>query len=109
MFAGLWDVWTSPSGDETLTSATIVTQPANAFMATIHSRMPAVLDVERAREWIAPGERDAETLFGLLTPSPPEWWTANPVAPRVGNARFDDEALIVPVADTGMATPSLFD
>jgi len=54
VFAGLWDVWTSPSGDETLTSATIVTQPANAFMATIHSRMPAVLDVERAREWIAP-------------------------------------------------------
>jgi putative SOS response-associated peptidase YedK len=109
VFAGLWDVWTSPSGDETLTSATIVTQPANPFMATIHSRMPAVLDAERAREWLAPGERDTETLFGLLAPSPPEWWTANPVAPRVGNARFDDVALITPVADTGMATPSLFD
>jgi putative SOS response-associated peptidase YedK len=109
VFAGLWDVWTSPAGDETITSATIVTQPANAFMATIHSRMPAVLDVEHAREWLAPGERDTETLLSLLVPSPPEWWMANPVAPRVGNARFDDAALIAPVADTAMATPSLFD
>jgi putative SOS response-associated peptidase YedK len=109
VFAGLWDVWTSPSGDETLTSATIVTQPANEFMATIHSRMPAVLDVEHAREWLAPGERDTESLLALLTPSPADWWTANPVAPRVGNARFDDGALIAPVADTARATPSLFD
>src|ERR1700677_613336 len=109
VFAGLWDVWTSPSGDETLTSVTIVTQPANPFMATIHSRMPAVLDAERAREWLAPGERDAQTLFGLLAPSPAEWWTGNPGGPRGGNARVDDAALIAPVADTGMATPSLFD
>jgi putative SOS response-associated peptidase YedK len=107
VFAGLWDVW---HGDgETVTSATIVTQPANAFMATIHSRMPIVLDIERARSWLAEGERDPAELFALLEPSPAELWTANPVAPRVGNARFDDAALISPVADAAKSTPSLFD
>ncbi|HEV8021703.1 MAG TPA: SOS response-associated peptidase [Candidatus Lustribacter sp.] len=109
VFAGLWDVWQSPSGEETLTSATIVTQPANAFMGTIHPRMPVVLDVERARAWLAPGERETPELLELLVPSPPDWWTANPVAPRVGNARFDDPALIAAVADTALASPSLFD
>lgn len=109
VFAGLWDVWRSPSSDETITSASIITQPANAFMATIHSRMPVVLDVAAANAWLEPGERDAGDLLALLAPSPSEWWTANPVAPRVGNARFDDEKLIAPVADTGATNPSLFD
>jgi putative SOS response-associated peptidase YedK len=109
VFAGVWEVWQSPRGDETIASASIVTQPANAFMATIHPRMPVVLDVERARAWLAPGEREAAGLLELLAPAASEGWTANPVAPRVGNARFDDAALIAPVADTGATNPSLFD
>lgn len=108
VFAGLWEVWHSPAGDQTVTSATIVTQPANTFMATIHSRMPVVLDTERAGAWLAPGERPAAELFELLTPRGPEGWAAHPVAPRVGNARFDDAALIAPVADTANSMPSLF-
>lgn len=107
VFAGLWDEW---HGDgETLKSATIVTQPANPFMAAIHSRMPVVLDNAHANAWLAPGERDPAELLALLEPSPPEIWAAHPVARRVGNARFDDPALIAPVADTGASAPSLFD
>jgi putative SOS response-associated peptidase YedK len=107
VFAGLWDVW--HGADEELTSATIVTQPANAFMEAIHSRMPVVLDLDRARAWLAPGERDSAELLALLEPSPPQWWAAHPVAPRVGNARFDDAQLVAAVADTSATTPSLFD
>jgi putative SOS response-associated peptidase YedK len=109
VFAGVWDVWHSPSSDETVTSASIITQPANAFMATIHSRMPVVLDLAAANAWLTAGEADPAALLELLAPSPPESWSANPVAPRVGNARFDDAALIAPVADTGATAPSLFD
>ena len=109
VFAGVWDVWHSPSSDERVVSASIITQPANAFMATIHSRMPVVLGLAAANEWLVAGERDPAALLDLLVPSPPDEWTANPVAPRVGNARFDDAALIAPVADTGATNPSLFD
>ncbi len=109
VFAGIWDVWYSPSSDETIAGASIITQPANAFMSAIHSRMPAVLDLAAADAWLAAGERDPAALLELLATSRPEGWTANPVAPRVGNARFDDAALIVPVADSGSTSPSLFD
>jgi putative SOS response-associated peptidase YedK len=109
VFAGVWDVWHSPSSDEALTSASIITQPANAFMATIHSRMPVVLNLATANAWLAAGEADPAALLDLLAPSPPEEWSANPVGPRVGNARFDDAALIAAVADTGATAPSLFD
>jgi putative SOS response-associated peptidase YedK len=109
VFAGIWEVWHSPSGDETIASAAIITKPANAFMAAIHSRMPVVLDLAVAGAWLAAGERDPALLLELLAPSPPEGWAANPVAPRVGNARFDDVSLTAPVADTGLTNPSLFD
>jgi putative SOS response-associated peptidase YedK len=71
--------------------------------------MPVVLDLAAADAWLATGEREPAALLELLAPSPSEDWTANPVAPRVGNARFDDAALIAPVADTGATNPSLFD
>ncbi|HEY5350014.1 MAG TPA: SOS response-associated peptidase [Candidatus Lustribacter sp.] len=109
VFAGVWEVWHSSSSDETITSASIITQPANAFMATIHSRMPVVLDLATANAWLEAGERDSAALLDVLGAGPPHGWTANPVAPRVGNARFDDAALIAPVADTGSTNPSLFD
>jgi putative SOS response-associated peptidase YedK len=120
VFAGLWDVW---HGDgETVRSATIVTQPANAFMETIHSRMPVVLDTDHANAWLAEGERDPNELLAILQrchpelvegpprhAEPDEGWTAHPVAPRVGNARFDDAALITAVEDAAVTTPTLFD
>lgn len=107
-FAGVWEVWRSPAGDETLTSASIITQPADAFMASIHSRMPVVLDAERATAWLAAGEANAAALLELLVPGPAADWRAHAVAPRVGNARFDDAALIAPVADSSATNPSLF-
>jgi putative SOS response-associated peptidase YedK len=109
VFAGVWDVWFPKDGGEPVTSASIVTQPADAFMAAIHPRMPVVLDAERARTWLEHGERDAATLLALLAPPPPGAFVAHPVAPRVGNARFDDAALIAPVRETSITMPSLFE
>ena len=106
-FAGVWETWHA-GRDDALVSAAMVTQPANEFMAAIHSRMPAVLDVERARAWLEPGERDAAELLDLLEATPASGWAAHPVAPRVGNVRFDDAALIAPVVDAGAISPSLF-
>jgi putative SOS response-associated peptidase YedK len=107
VFAGIWDVWFARDDGETLTSASLITEPADAFMATIHSRMPVVLDVERARAWLEHGERDPATLLDVLAPALPGAWTAQPVGPRVGNPRFDDPSLIAPVPD--VKSPTLFD
>jgi putative SOS response-associated peptidase YedK len=109
VFAGLWDVWFARDGSESIPSATIVTEPADAFMAPIHSRMPVVLDTERARAWLAHGERDAATLYDILSPALPGEWVATPVGRRVGNPRFDDPSLIAPVTESTVTPLSLFE
>jgi putative SOS response-associated peptidase YedK len=47
-FAGLWDRWKSPEGEE-IVSATIITRPADDFMAKMHTRMPSMLQPARMR------------------------------------------------------------
>ena len=42
--AGLWETWTSKAGSESLTSFTVITTEAKAFMAQIHDRMPVILE-----------------------------------------------------------------
>ncbi|MGB2659105.1 MAG: SOS response-associated peptidase, partial [Pseudolabrys sp.] len=44
-FAGLWETWTGPNGEE-LETAAIVTTRANRALADIHERMPVVVPPE---------------------------------------------------------------
>ena len=41
-FAGLWETWTGPNGEE-IDSAVIVTTQANRTLAAIHGRMPVIV------------------------------------------------------------------
>lgn len=65
-FAGLWDRWKSPEGEE-IVSATIITRPADAFMAKIHTRMPSMLQPVDFDGWLS-GEAGKD----ILTRSGPE-------------------------------------
>jgi putative SOS response-associated peptidase YedK len=42
-FAGLWECWKSPAGDEIESCSLITTEP-NALAASIHDWMPVILD-----------------------------------------------------------------
>ena len=41
-FAGLWETWTGPNGEE-VDTATIVTTRANRMLSSIHDRMPVIV------------------------------------------------------------------
>ena len=41
-FAGLWETWIGPNGEE-METATIVTTRANRTLADIHERMPVIV------------------------------------------------------------------
>lgn len=69
-FAGLWENWRSPEGDE-VRSCTIVTCAANEIIGRFHDRMPVILEGEGARRWLDPGA-PAEDLSALLVPFPPD-------------------------------------
>ena len=88
-FAGLWENWQSKGTDESIQSTTIITTAANEFMATLHHRMPVVLQPDTADRWLA-GDDD---LIDDVASNSPEF-TAWPVDRRVNNARNEGEDLI---------------
>lgn len=75
-FAGLWDRWKSPEGEE-IVSATIITRPADAFMAKIHTRMPSMLQPADFDAWLS-GEAGKDILT-QPAPELQEWIVSNTV------------------------------
>ena len=65
-FAGLWDHWTSPEGDERRT-CTIITCEPNELMAQLHNRMPVILDKDVMWDWLNPAATPVE-LKAMLVP-----------------------------------------
>jgi putative SOS response-associated peptidase YedK len=68
-FAGLWDVWRGPAGEE-LPSFAIVTTTPNALVAPVHDRMPVLLHRADFGRWLAPGPLDPSVRARLLSPYP---------------------------------------
>lgn len=75
-FAGLWDRWKSPEGEEVV-SATIITRPADDFMAKIHTRMPSMLQPADFDAWLS-GEAGKDVLI-QPAPALQEWIVAKTV------------------------------
>lgn len=66
-FAGLWDGW--GSGGEAFSSFTILVGEPNRLVATIHDRMPVILDEDAYRSWLDPTTQVPD-LAALLAPYP---------------------------------------
>lgn len=93
VFAGLWDAWKSPEGQQMRTCTIITTEP-NELMATIHNRMPAILPQQAIEEWLDPAQRDDQALLSLLKPYPTNEMAARPVSRKVNNPKYDSAELI---------------
>ena len=50
--AGLWEWWKDPASGEGVETYTIITTDANAALAPIHNRMPAIVATEKYAEWL---------------------------------------------------------
>jgi putative SOS response-associated peptidase YedK len=85
-FAGLWEQWQSPSGEE-IHTCTILTTAANELMAPIHDRMPVILKPEDYDLWLDPQAQDPKMLQPLLQPFSTEAMTAYPVSTIVNSPK----------------------
>jgi putative SOS response-associated peptidase YedK len=94
-FAGLWETWHSPEGDEVRT-CTIITGEPNAALAPYHHRMAVILPPEHYEQWLSPDELPAQTLMPLLQPYPASKMHIYPVDTLVNNVRNDSPLLIEP-------------
>jgi putative SOS response-associated peptidase YedK len=92
-FAGLWDTWKNPDGEQ-IRTCTIITTDANELVEPIHNRMPVILPEEAREEWLDPTLRDEQKLLPLLKPYPSQEMTARPVSRLVNNPQYDSAELI---------------
>lgn len=95
-FAGLWETWTGPNGEE-LDTAAIVTTTANRALSAIHSRMPVILPPDAFAMWLDGAHVDAQTAAALLVPSRDDLLESYEISPAVNRVANDSEALIAPL------------
>ncbi|MCW2309998.1 SOS response-associated peptidase [Rhodobium gokarnense] len=100
-FAGLWESWAGPDGGDVETGA-ILTTAANAPMAEIHNRMPAVIAPEHFEAWLNTVEVSAKEASEMLRPAPEDLFEAVPVSTRVNAVANDDAALVAEIAPEEM-------
>ncbi|WP_025898479.1 SOS response-associated peptidase [Sneathiella glossodoripedis] len=81
VFAGLWEKWTSPNGEQ-IESCTILTEPATEDVAPIHSRKPVTVKVDYIDEWLSGTDRQSIPSISMQ-----ERFTFYPVHKKVGNVR----------------------
>jgi putative SOS response-associated peptidase YedK len=87
-FAGLWEQWRSPEGEE-LESCSIIVTEANELMRPIHDRMPVILAPEDWDVWLRSDGKDAGCLQNLLKPYPTERMKSWSISTKVNNPRND--------------------
>jgi putative SOS response-associated peptidase YedK len=95
-FAGVWEPWIGPNGEEVET-ACIITTAANRTLRTLHDRMPAVIPPQAFDLWLDCAKVDAETAAALLVPAPEDTFAPHEVSTAVNRAANDGAALIEPV------------
>jgi putative SOS response-associated peptidase YedK len=96
-FAGLWETWTGPNGEEVDTAA-IVTTRANRMLAAVHDRMPVIVAPEAFNLWLDCAKVDAITAAALIAPAADSLLECFEISPAVNRAANDDARLIEPVA-----------
>lgn len=97
-FAGLWETWTGPNGEEQDTAA-IVTTKANHTCAAIHDRMPAIIAPEAFDMWLDCAGVDAKIAEALLAPAPEGLLEVYEVSPAVNRVANDSPALLEPAVE----------
>jgi putative SOS response-associated peptidase YedK len=97
-FAGLWETWTGPNGEEMETAAIVTTQ-ANQALRPIHHRMPVVLPPEAYDPWLDTSHVDAAAAHALIAPAPDGLFDAYEVSKAVNRVANDFADLTEPATN----------
>jgi putative SOS response-associated peptidase YedK len=103
-FAGLWETWMGPNGEEMETAA-IITTKANRDIAHVHDRMPVIVPPETFDFWLDCNKVDAVSAAAILVPARLGLLEAYEVSTAVNRVANDTPALLEQVV--AQATPEL--
>jgi putative SOS response-associated peptidase YedK len=101
-FAGLWETWTGPNGEE-LDTAAIVTTDAHRTLSALHSRMPVFIAPHDFDRWLDCDAVPAEEAATLIKPADETLLEAYPISSAVNRVANDSEALIAPLSPQAAA------
>ena len=104
-FAGLWETWIGPNGEEMETAA-IVTTEANAAMATVHHRAPVIVPPEQFDFWLDCRNVDEKMAAELLAPAPDGSMEVYEISPAVNRVANDAPALHEPYSADAAEPPA---
>jgi putative SOS response-associated peptidase YedK len=94
-FAGLWEAWMGPNGEE-IESVAIITTPANRTLGAVYERMPAILPPDSFDMWLDCAKVDPETAAACIGPAPEDLLEAYEVSNAVNRTANDGPSLITP-------------
>jgi putative SOS response-associated peptidase YedK len=94
-FAGLWETWMGPNGED-LETATIVTTKANRTLAPIYDRMPVIVPPDAFDLWLDNANVDPVTASTLIAPAPENLLEAYPISTDVNRVANDNPKLLEP-------------
>ena len=86
-FAGVWENWIGPNGEEVETAA-IITTEANKEMGAVHHRAPVIVPPEQFDFWLDcanVSEQEASSLFGRAPDGAMEVYEVSSAVNRVAN------------------------
>jgi putative SOS response-associated peptidase YedK len=92
-FAGLYDIWKNPEGEE-IYSFTIITTEPTVNLQAIHNRMPVILEPKVEEVWLNPDVTDPGELTPLLHPYAVRALDFYPVSKTVNRAGVESPAFI---------------
>ena len=94
-FAGLFETWTGPNGEE-LDTVAIVTTAANRTLSPLHDRMPVFIAPDAFDMWLDCAHVEPEAAAALIRPADENLLEAYPVGTAVNRVVNDSAALIAP-------------
>ena len=102
-FAGLWESWMGPNGEEQETAA-IVTTTASRSIAHIHDRMPVIVPPEAFDFWLDP-KVDAQTASAVIQPARDALLDCYEVSSAVNRTANDSPELLEPLREPEPVEP----
>lgn len=95
--AGLWGRWPQANAEPRQAFVVLTTAP-NELVASIHDRMPVIVDRAAWSTWLGPEPLTADELARLAEPIDAARMSMYPVSSRVNSIRWDDAQCIARVA-----------
>ncbi|MEM8551166.1 MAG: SOS response-associated peptidase [Pseudomonadota bacterium] len=101
-FAGIYETWSGPDGEE-LDTAAILTAQSTGVPAEYHDRMPLTVAPENYAAWLDPMADDGAAALALTGR---ESFSARPVSMKLSNARNEGAGLMTPEPEAPPKKPT---